>query len=352
MKILLIGNFAPPYEEESLHNLSLYNRLTDEGHKCKVINISPNSSIVDGFIDNTSYVAFILMVIQHGFGKDAIHFFTKGYTRPGLMKMVTAVFLARLMLTRHFITIHPELFSVFGQLRSKMGGQMLLHLSFSLSSKVICGDRHTYDVASIHYKNKNKFALIPSFVLLPAEINEKENMNLEKIKGKKRTIVLSNVRYPSFIFDILDALMDKKLLSDTGVVLAFSEKLSSKLEHVIKEEGREAADNIIFVDFADHRMLSLFYASADLIMRPQSCDGVTLFDCLAVNARMPAASKEQIIFPVSLSIVKEGEISDTTSYLVKDLLERDEDSQVGIDSNREPETEDLYQKIVEIYAAK
>ncbi len=54
MKILLIGNFAPPYEEENLHNLSLFNRLTDDGHQCTVINISANPSAVEGFIDNIS----------------------------------------------------------------------------------------------------------------------------------------------------------------------------------------------------------------------------------------------------------------------------------------------------------
>jgi hypothetical protein len=343
MKILLIGNFAPPYEEESLHNLSLFNRLTDEGHQCTVINISANPSVEEGFIDNISYTAFIIKIMRYGFGKDAVHFLTKGYTRPGLMKMVTAIFIARLMFGRTYITLHPELFSVFGQLRSKMGGQMLLHLSFSLSKKVICGDRHTYDIASSHCKSRSKFVLIPSYVSLPSDINEKEKVSLQKMEGKKKVIVLSNIRYPSLLFDVLDSLMEKKLLSDVGVVLSFSEKFSSKLEHVIKEEGKDIVDNILFVDFNDHRMLSLSYAAADLIMRPLSCDGVTLFDCLAVSVRRPAASKEQVIFPVSLSLVKEGDVSDSAAHLINDILVRDEDLQ-------EPESEDLYRKIADIYS--
>jgi len=345
MKILLIGNFAPPYEEESLHNLSLFKRLTGEGHQCTVLNISANPSTVDGFLDNISYTAFIMKVLRHGFGKDAVHFLTKGYTRPGLMKMVTAIFLSRLMFVRPFITLHPELFSVFGQLRSKMGGQMLLHLSFSLSSSVICGDRHTYDVASIHYRSKNKFALIPSFVHIPHDITESEGAMLKKLETRKKVVVLSNLRYPSFLFEILDTLMDKQLLSDIGIALTFSEKFSSKLEHVIREEGKDISDNITFIDFNDHRALSLLYAHADLIMRPLSCDGVTLFDCLAISARRPAASKEQITFPLSLSMIKEGEVFDTTSYLINDLLMRGEET-------LEPEVEGLYQKIVDMYSGK
>jgi hypothetical protein len=344
MKILLIGNFAPPYEEESLHNLSLFNRLTDEGHQCTVINISANPSVEEGFIDNISYAAFVLKVIRHGFGKDVIHFLTKGYTRPGLMKMVTAIFLTRLMFARPFITLHPELFSVFGQLRSKMGGQQLLNLSFALAKKVICGDRHTYEVASLHYKSKEKFALIPSFVLLPADIAESERMKLKRIQGKKKVIVFSNLRYPSLLFNLLDLLLSRYLPPDTGTAVSFSEKFSSKLEHVVKDTGKDHLDNLLFIDSADHRLLSLSYSSANMILRQLSCDGKALFDNIALCVRKPRVSGEEVVFPFSLSLVKEGEVSDTCSYLFNDLLMRDEVS--------EPDSgvEDLYQKMIGIYS--
>jgi hypothetical protein len=39
MKILFVGNFIPPLEEESLHNLTLVNQLKEEGNKCLVMNI-------------------------------------------------------------------------------------------------------------------------------------------------------------------------------------------------------------------------------------------------------------------------------------------------------------------------
>jgi hypothetical protein len=39
MKILFVGNFIPPLEEESLHNLTLVNQLQKEGNKCLVMNI-------------------------------------------------------------------------------------------------------------------------------------------------------------------------------------------------------------------------------------------------------------------------------------------------------------------------
>ncbi|MDO8282793.1 MAG: hypothetical protein Q7U10_09285 [Thermodesulfovibrionia bacterium] len=344
MKILLIGNFAPPYEEESLHNLSLYNRLTAEGHECSVINISDNPSIEKGFVDNRNYLGFILKVLRYGLGKDAVHFLTKGYTRPGLMKMFTAIFLGRFMLSRTFITLHPELFSVFGQLRSKMGGQMLIHLSFSLSNRVICGDKHTYEVASIHYKSREKFEMIPSFIQIPSGLSSNETAQLEKMRSKKKAVLFSNTRFPSLSFDILDILLKKYLDPDTGIAVSFSEKFSSKLEHVIKDTGKRMPDNILFIDYSNHRMLSLAYASADMVIRPLSCDGKTLFDGIAVCVRKPETSAGQVFFPVSLSLVKEGDVSDTCSYLFNTLLIKDEAA------SSKPDAEDLGRKIIGLYS--
>ncbi|MBI4825938.1 MAG: glycosyltransferase [Nitrospirae bacterium] len=346
MKILLIGNFAPPYEEESLHNLSLFNRLIAEGHECSAINISDNPSIEKGFIDNRNYVGFILKVLRYGFGKDAIHFLTKGYTRPGLMKMFTAIFLGRFMFSRTFITLHPELFSVFGQLRSKMGGQMLIHLSFSLSNRVICGDKHTYEVASIHYKSREKFAMIPSFIQIPSGMNSNEVIQIEKLKARKKVILFSNLRFPSLSFDILDILLRKYLNAGTGIAVSFSEKFSSKLEHGIKDTGQRMSDNILFIDYSDHRMLSLAYASADMIIRPLSCDGKTLFDGIAVCVRKPETSAGQVFFPVSLSLVKEGDVSDTCSYLFNSFLMKDEAA------SSKPGADDLGRKIIGLYSGK
>lgn len=346
MKILLIGNFAPPYEEESLHNLTLFRKLTDEGHKCSVINISDNPSVEEGFVDNRNYTGFIFKVLRYGWGKDAIHFLTKGYTRPGLMKLVTAIYLGRLLFARTFITLHPELFSVFGPLRSKMGGQQLLNRSFSLAMKVICGDRHTFEVASSHFKSRDKFALIPSFVHLPEDISDSEKKKISVIDGKKKVIVISNLRFPSLLFDMFDLLLTKYMPSDVGVAVSFSEKFSSKLEHVIKDTGKRVSDKILFIDPGDDRMLSLAYSRADIILRPLSCDGKIRFDSIAVCLRKPETAGNLMTFPFSLLIVKEGDVADTCSCLSNTFLMRDEEAATKHD------TEDLYQKIVDLYSGK
>lgn len=343
MRILLIGNFAPPYEEENLHNLSLLKKLQEEGNDCSVINISENPSKEKGFIDSKNYLDFIFKIIHYGWRKDVIHFLTKGYTRPGLMKLVTAIVIGRALFAKTFITLHSELFSIFGQLRSKMGGEQLLHLSFSLADRVICGDKHTYEVASLHHKRKDKFVIISAFIYVPKEIKEQERLALKKLQDKK-VIVLSNVRYPSLLFEILDKLLTDYLTADIGIAISFPERLSGKLEHVIKDTGKRLAENIVFIESTDIRLLSMAYARAGIMLRSLSCDGKALFDDIAVCIRRSRVAGDFIYFPESLSLIKEGEVSDLCAYLINNLLMEKAaaipESTVG----------DTYAKIKEVYS--
>ena len=222
---------------------------------------------------------------------------------------------------------------------------MLLHLSFSLAERVICGDKHTYKVSTLHYKNRDRFALVPCFVLLPRDITEREESEINKIDGDKKTITVTNLRYPSLLFDMLDRLLTKYLPSDVGVAISFSEKFSSKLEHVIKDTGRRVTDSILFIDPRDHRMLSLAYSHSDMVLRPLSCDGKTLFEDIAVCLRRPEADGSSVTFPFSLLLVKEGDVADTCSYLFKTFLMWEEEAE-------KHDTEDMYQKIIDIYSVK
>lgn len=342
MRILLIGNFAPPYEDENLHNISLLRRLKEEGNDCRVINISENPSREKGFIDAKGFVDFVFKLIRHGWRRDVIHFLTKGYTRPGLMKLMTTAIIGRLFLAKIIFTFHSELFSIFGQLRSKMGGQQLLHLSFSLADKVICCDKHTYEVASIYHKSGDLFEVIPSFIYLPEELSEGERLSLKKLENREKIIVFSNVRYPSLLFEILNHMLSSHLDQKIGIAISFSEKFSSKLQHAIEDSARDLSDSMIFIDHTDERLLSMVYARADLILRTLSCDGKRLFDDIALCAKRSVHSDNYVHFPLALYLVKEGDVSELCAYLFNNILMEKTEALPA-------QAMDFYTRIKEIY---
>lgn len=343
MRILLIGNFAPPYEDENIHNLSLLRKLREEGNECSVINISEHPSKEKGFIDADNYIDFVFKVIRYSWKRDITHFLTKGYTRLGLLKLMTAIFIGRMFRVRPVITLHSELFSIIGQMRSPVGGEQTVYLSFSLAHKIIFQDKDTYDAAS-KYRKRPNFELIPLFIEKRKEIKDDGDLGFRRLRDKKRIIIFSGVSHPSFIFDILSCfLSDYVKTRDIGIVISFGETSYLKLQHLIEETVGGMAENLVFSGPDDLKLLSKAYTMADLIVRPLSCDGKLFFQDFAVYIRKPSFSEDFVYFPRSMVFAKEGDMTDICAFITNAVLT--EKSEVM----PEKETEDYYSKIKRIY---
>jgi hypothetical protein len=343
MRILLIGNFAPPYEEENLHNISLLKKLEEDGHECSVINISENPSKDKRFVDTKTYIDFVFKLLRLCWRKDIVHFSTKGYLRLGLLKLMTSILVGTLYRAKTFITIHSELFSIQGQMRSPVGGRQTLFTSFTFANKIICADKDTYDVASM-YMRKSNFDLIPSFIYIPEDIIKNESPVSMKLKNWEKVIIFSNVKYPSFIFEIIRELFSKyPLPSDTGIVVSFSEKPSSKLQHVLLETGKKLMNNLLFIEPDDIQATLAAYSKADIIIRPMSCEGRTFFESFAISVKKTRHSNNYIYFPSGLLFIKEGDIAEMCVCIINTML--------CVEAGPLPETkkEDSYSRIKKIY---
>lgn len=307
MRILLIGNFAPPYEEENLYNISLLMKLEEDGHECTVMNISEHPSCDSRFIDTKNNIDYFLKLISHSRGKNIIHFSTKGYLRVGLLKMMMSIFAGTLFRTKRIITFHSELFSILGQMRSPFGGTQTLNTTFYLADKIIYGDKDTYDVATM-YQKKSNFEMIPSFIYIPDVIINSSSAAAIWLKEKKKVIVLSNVTSRSFLFEILkEILTPGHLPSDTGLVISLADKSDSNLHRAIEERAADIRDRVLFIDPDDTGIALLAYSKADMVLRPLSCDGETFFETFTMTVRtVQPIDSNHICFPNSLVFVKEG----------------------------------------------
>jgi len=343
MRILLIGNFAPPYEDESLHNLSLLTKLEEDGHECSVLNISSNPSKEKRFIDTKSYSDFVFKLLRFCWKKDVVHFSTKGYLRLGLLKLMTSILVGKFFRAKPVVTIHSELFSIMGQMRSPLGGRQTLFTSFAHAYKIICADKDTYDVASMYQKKPN-LELVPPFIYIPSEFLKNKPLSLRKIKDKEKVIIFANVKYPSFLFEILKELLSNyPLPSDTGIVIFLSEKPSAKLQHMIEEAGKDLLDNIVFIEPDDIHQTLMAYSRANIILRTLSCDGKTFFENFAISVRKTLHSENYTYFPQGLLFIKEGETAELCVCIINTLL------CVEAGPKIELKAEDSYNRIRKIY---
>ncbi len=343
MRILLIGNFAPPYEEENLHNLSLFNRLENEGHPCTVLKIYGNPANNEKIINTKSVPDFARKLLSHAMKKDVVHFLTKGYLRVGLLKLMASIFIGKLFRIKTVVTFHSELFSILGQMRSPFGGTQTLNTSFFLVDKIIYNDRDTYEVASM-YRKKSNFELVPSFVHVPDETPKNGSSVLKKLQEKENVIIFSNVTYPSYVFNILMGLINANPLPpETGIVMSFSEKPVSKFHRIIEDTGGALSESFIFVEPDDLQATLLSYSKAEIIIRPLSCDGETFFERFSASVKKTFRSNGNIYFPGGLVFVKEGKTANMCVNIINTMLST-ETAEIP-----ELKTGDPYTRIKQIY---
>ena len=343
MRVLLIGNFAPPYEEENLHNLSLLNSLESDGHQCTVLNISVNPSDNKEIINTKSVPDFAFKLLHHCRKKDVVHFLTKGYLRVGLLKLMASIFMGKLFRLKTVITFHSELFSILGQMRSPFGGTQTLNTSFFLADKIIYNDRDTYDVASM-YRKKSNFELVPSFVHVPQEKENTSSQVLKDLQEKEKVIMFTNVKYPSYVFNMLLSLTNNNPFPpEIGIVISFSEKPASKFHRIIEDTGGNLSDSLIFIEADDLQSTLLAFSKAEIIVRPLSCDGETFFERFSASAAKTLRSNGNIYFPGGLVFVKEGRTADMCLNVI--------DTMISTEAADIPElkTADPYTRIKQIY---
>ena len=346
MRILLIGNFAPPYDEETLHNLSLMKRLEEDGHECRVLNMSERPSHYRNFIDSGGYIDFVFKLIVACRGKDVVHFSTKGYLRLGLLKLMTSILIGKIFFAKTFITIHSELFSVAGQMRSPVGGRQTLFTAFTFADKIICPDKDTYDVASMYMRKKN-FELIPSFIYIPDEIMKRDSTTLKRLMDREKAILFKNVPYPSFLFEILKQLLSSyPLPPETAVVISLSEKPTSKLQHVLEEIGEKMREQIVFIEPDDVRSALIAYSKANISLRPMSCDGITYFENFAISVKRIHRVEEYLYFPSGLLFIKEGSATELCVCLMNTML------CVEDETSPELNVENSYYRIKKMYEGR
>lgn len=346
MRILLIGNFAPPYEEENLHNLSLLKKLEDNGHQCTVINISNQSATDKRFMNSPDLFGFLSKLARHGFRKHVIHILTKGYLRLGLLKLMFAILAGFFFRAKTFITIHSELFSVQGQMRSPVGGRQTLFTAFTMANRIICADKDTYDTASMYMKKSN-FDLIPSFAYIPDEILKNHSSSLDKLREKEKVIIFSNIKYPSLIFEIIKDILSRRVLPpEVGIVISISETPGSKLQHVFEETGKDIIDRLIFISRDDLKSTILAYSKANIIIRPMSCDGITFLESFAISVKKLMRVDNHVYYPNGLLLLKEGDISSISGCLIN-MIQCMESAPI-------PESMhiDSYERILRLYEGK
>jgi len=153
--------------------------------------------------------------------------------------------------------------------------------------------------------------------------------------------------FPSFTFDILNKfLTDYPIPSNTAIVVAVTERPTSKIKHLLEEEGNKIGANLILIDADDLNSVMAAHSRADIIIRPLSCDGSTYFEPFAISIKKTLRSGNYLYFPNGLLFIKEGDTTEMCACIINTML--------CVETGKLPEIkdEDSYPRLLNLYQGK
>ena len=135
MKIVLVGEFSPPYDALTLYNLALAEKHQAAGDQTEIVDMVRLHES-----GGSHFVAFLRQLFAAARSAKQIHYLTHGYDRTSIFYLFFALIIGWLRGSAVDVTIHPELFAFFGPLRSHHVGKPLLKICFGWANTIFCGN--------------------------------------------------------------------------------------------------------------------------------------------------------------------------------------------------------------------
>lgn len=164
MKIVLVGEFSPPYDALTIYNLTVVEKHLAAGDEAEIVDMGRLHQ--EG---KSHFVAYLKRLLQAAYAAEQINYLTRGYDRTSIFYLFFALLIGQLYRCTVDITIHPELFTFFGPLRSHHVGKPLLRLCFYLANTVYCGNKKVAETVVDLGGVKTKCVVQPPRIPWPEE---------------------------------------------------------------------------------------------------------------------------------------------------------------------------------------
>lgn len=135
MNIVLVGEFSRPYDALTIYNLTLAERHRSAGDQVAIVDMAQLQQAA-----GSHFVAFLKQLFRLARPAEQIHFLTHGYDRTSIFYLFFALLIGKVWGCSLNLTLHAELFTFFGPLRSHHVGKPLLRFCFRAANVIYCGN--------------------------------------------------------------------------------------------------------------------------------------------------------------------------------------------------------------------
>jgi glycogen synthase len=343
-KVLLVGDYPPPYGGVATHIVSLAEGINKIGIETHVLDIGTNRKIsrpqclpTKGYFD---FVKNILFFLRRGY---LIHLHTNGHNAKSWFLVFISSLLSKIygapVITTFHSGISPSYLSA-----APLFIRILAFLSCKMCEEIICVSPEIKNALSKILKDDAHLKVIPAFM---GKLEEKILFSPSAGEFiKKHSPIISTVAHFSPEYGtplLLDAIFElKKKFENIGLII-MGEGESSMIEKKINQLS--IGDNVLISKGLQNGECLYAIQGSDLFVRPSYIDGDSIAVREAIYLGKPVLASDAVKRPSEVQLFMTGDVADLEEKMYLMLTWPTTDTA----TSKKCHNEDSLEKIVNVY---
>jgi glycosyltransferase involved in cell wall biosynthesis len=308
MKILLIGNYPPPFGGISVHVQLLNRSLLREGIDCQVLNVDPRVAANPEYIHSNGYADFIYRLIDASRGRVA-HLHTNGHNPKSWLLALTCGWLGRLLGTGSMLTIHSGMSPEY-ICQSRGKERLIIKTALSVQDIVICvNEKISAAIAQFDFP-LSRTLLLPAFLFDDRELIALDEELMGRLSNFQPLLSTIGFFRPEYGIELLIEALSllAQQFPHIGCAILGSGDGQLQLQELAARHG--VAERLLWLGDLDHgRCLSIIKTS-QLFVRPTLADGDAVSVREAIHLGVPVVASDVGARPSAAALFRAGDVAE------------------------------------------
>lgn len=343
MKIVLIGDYPPPYGGISVHVQQLSRLLTQSGADCRVIDIERGTEPKEGAIRVGGYVDFLRKLLRFSSQGFVSHIHTNGHNFKSWLAIWVTTWAGFLFGRRNVVTIHSGLMPAYSDGSGRLA-KIVIRTALWPAGKVIAVNEQIEKALLKLNVSADRMVVLPAFALgaRSGSLPERVLAWRERFQPLVTSAVYLEKEYGTeLLIEACRRLAQK--YPNLGCLVMGSGSEEGRLREEIRKRNLE--DRVFLLGNVPHEICLSIMEKSDLFVRPTFFDGdaISVREGLALG--VPTVASNVGFRPEGVFLFEAGDVSDLARQMENGLRERDASHQADGRAQNLVLIQGIYEKV-------
>lgn len=320
MKIVLIGDYPPPYGGISVHIQQLARLLKQNGAECRVIDIEPGTTPKEGAIRVKGYFDFLRQLLRFSSRGFVSHIHTNGHNFKSWLAIWVTTWVGFLFGRRNVVTVHSGLMPAYAE-GADLLSRIVIRTALWPAGKVIAVNEEIEKALVRLRVKRQRLVVLPAFALgsRSETLPERVLAWRERFQPLIASAVYLEKEYGTDLLIEACRRLSRKY-PNLGCLIMGSGGEEEALRKAI--QASEMDDRIFLLGNVPHDVCLSIMEKSDLFVRP------TLFDGDAISVReglalgIPTVASNVGHRPEGVFLFEPGDVADLARQMERALREK------------------------------